>query len=84
VSCVCSNATHTAPVRTFVDHGRSGSDDAANAVCGVLRELSNYLGYDHRAWLERDSEGNVIDDVAAWQRLRTQFYLMSGGSYRLW
>jgi hypothetical protein len=29
-----------------VDHGRGGHDDYANAVCGVLRSLSNYLGYD--------------------------------------
>jgi hypothetical protein len=29
-----------------VDHGRAGHDDHANACCGVLRNLSNYLGYD--------------------------------------
>jgi hypothetical protein len=29
-----------------VDHGRSGSDDYCNSVAGVLRYLSNYLGYD--------------------------------------
>ena len=29
-----------------VDHGRGGHDDHANACCGVLRNLSNYLGYD--------------------------------------
>jgi hypothetical protein len=39
--------------RDSVDHGRSGSDDHANAVAGVLRELSNHLGYDHRNFLER-------------------------------
>lgn len=32
--------------RDTVDHGRSGTDDYANAVAGVLRYLSNYLGYD--------------------------------------
>jgi hypothetical protein len=29
-----------------VDHGRNGHDDHANAVCGVLRKMSNHLGYD--------------------------------------
>jgi hypothetical protein len=29
-----------------VDHPKNGSDDYANAVCGVLRRLSNHLGYD--------------------------------------
>ena len=32
--------------RDTVDHARGGHDDHANAVCGVLRNLSNYLGYD--------------------------------------
>jgi hypothetical protein len=29
-----------------VDHPRNGRDDHANAVCGVLRQLSNPLGFD--------------------------------------
>jgi len=33
--------------RDTVDHGRIGSDDFANSCCGVLRNLSNYLGYDY-------------------------------------
>jgi terminase large subunit-like protein len=28
-----------------IDHPKNGHDDYANAVCGVLRELSNYRGY---------------------------------------
>jgi hypothetical protein len=32
--------------RDTVDHGRHGHDDHANAVCGVLRKMSNHLGYD--------------------------------------
>ncbi len=31
-----------------IDHGRNGHDDYANAVCGVLRGLSNHLGYNSR------------------------------------
>ena len=29
-----------------MDQGRNGHDDHANAVCGVLRKMSNHLGYD--------------------------------------
>jgi hypothetical protein len=32
--------------RDTVDHPRNGHDDHANVVCGVIRELSNHLGYD--------------------------------------
>jgi hypothetical protein len=32
--------------RDTVDHGRNGHDDHANAVCGVLRKMSDHLGYD--------------------------------------
>ena len=32
--------------RDTVDHGRAGHDDYSNAVCGVLRRLSKYRGYD--------------------------------------
>jgi hypothetical protein len=31
-----------------IDHPRGGHDDYANAACGVLRGLSNHLGYDSR------------------------------------
>jgi len=33
--------------RDTVDHGRNGSDDFATSCCGVLRNLSNFLGYDY-------------------------------------
>ena len=32
--------------RDTVDHGRSGHDDHANVACGLLRKMSNHLGYD--------------------------------------
>ena len=31
--------------RDTVDHGKSGSDDYSNAVCGVLRDLGSQLSY---------------------------------------
>jgi hypothetical protein len=70
--------------RDTVDHGRSGSDDHANAVCGVLRELSDHLGYDVNGFLDRDEHGNVLSDVDQWRKLNTAIYLMSGGTQRLW
>jgi hypothetical protein len=49
-----------------VDHPRGGHDDFANAVCGVLRGLSNRLGYDrdYRAW----QPGFVDDDAGPAQQ----------------
>lgn len=64
-----------------VDHGRGSHDDHANVVCGVLRELSNYLGYNSRysEWIEGtgdDSDGRERD---AWQRLRLRAHLLANG-----
>jgi hypothetical protein len=70
--------------RDTIDHGKTGNDDYANACCGVLRELSNYLGYDHRAWLERDADGEIVNEVESWRRLRTWAYVASGGQTVLW
>jgi hypothetical protein len=68
--------------RDTVDHGRNGHDDHSNAVCGVLRDLSNHLGYDHRGFLDRDEHGNVIDDATAYRRMAQWAYLSSGGAMR--
>ncbi len=58
-----------------VDHPRGGHDDHANAVCGVLRNLSNYLGYDtSMRWVSGDrSSGD------AWYAWRLGNYLRSCG-----
>lgn len=49
-----------------VDHPRGGHDDHANAVCGVLRALSNYLGYDTSyKWLDTDTDVGRRDSGAA-------------------
>jgi hypothetical protein len=43
--------------RDTVDHPKNGSDDHSNAVCGVLRNLSNYLGYlPMEQWLGDENE----------------------------
>ena len=40
-----------------IDHPSGGHDDYANAVCGVLRGLSNHLGFDstYRGWNDDDA-----------------------------
>jgi hypothetical protein len=43
--------------RQSVDHPRNGRDDHANAVCGVLHQLSEALAYDTSyKWLTEDSD----------------------------
>jgi hypothetical protein len=70
--------------RDTVDHPRSGRDDHVNSACGVLRELSNHLGYDVHNFLDRDERGNILSDIDQWRKLNTAIYLMSGGTQRLW
>jgi hypothetical protein len=61
-----------------VDHPRNGRDDHANAVCGVLRQLSNPLGWDHTfSWVDGDRADPVGAD--AWQRMRLNAYLRMNG-----
>jgi hypothetical protein len=59
-----------------IDHPRGGHDDHANCVCGVLRNISNYLGYNqnYEQWV-----GNTD-----WLSMRNYFYVASGGQTRLW
>jgi hypothetical protein len=47
--------------RLSVDHGKGDHDDHANAVCGVLRGLSNHLGYDRS--LRAFQPGFVDEDL---------------------
>jgi hypothetical protein len=55
--------------RDSVDHPRNGRDDHANAVCGVLRSLSDGLSAynNYSAWV--GGTPSVPDDMAAWRRL---------------
>lgn len=57
--------------RESVDHPRGGHDDHCNAVCGVLRELSNSLGYDtSMKWVNGDDNADDPDGARAWRRTR--------------
>jgi hypothetical protein len=61
-----------------VDHPRNGRDDHANAVCGVLRQLSNPLGHDTSfSWVDSDRSDPVGRD--AWQRARLHAHLRANG-----
>jgi len=59
-----------------IDHPRGGHDDPANAVCGVLRNISHYLGYNH------DYEQWVGE--SDWLSVRNNLYVLLGGQIRLW
>jgi hypothetical protein len=45
--------------KDFVDHGRGGSDDHANCVCGVLALLAGRKKYDanYEGWSDVDVSG---------------------------
>jgi hypothetical protein len=61
-----------------VDHPRGGHDDHANAVCGVLRTLSNYLGFSLEAMLA-DGEDDEKANAESWQRFRLHQHLRRCG-----
>jgi hypothetical protein len=71
--------------RDSIDHPPSAHDDIANAVAGVAAINNRYGGFDTSyAWANGPNDTNDPDGTKAWQALRTQMYLMSGGAYRLW
>ena len=60
-----------------IDHAPHGHDDLANCVAGAAA-LSNFGGYDTSLrWVDDDDSG------AAWERLRLQAFINSGGRIRL-
>ena len=73
--------------RDTVDHGKSGSDDYANAVAGVLRDLSSQLSYLEaliRATAEEDEDPNseaarAARDQAYRNEFAARIFHLSGG-----
>jgi hypothetical protein len=65
-----------------VDHPRGAHDDYANACCGVLRALSNYLGFSLERMLD-DGEENTKprqqSDADAWHQFRLHQHLRANG-----
>ena len=64
--------------RDTISHPDRGHDDVANAVAGAAT-LSKFGGYDtSMSWVSDDD-----DSGAAWQRVRRQAFIDSGGRIRL-
>jgi Phage Terminase len=56
-----------------VDHPRGQHDDYANSVCGVLRTLSNHLGFDATFnWNDGTDDDDRYSEVALKRRQRIQ------------
>lgn len=68
--------------RESVDHPRGAHDDYANACCGVLRTLSNYLGFSIERMLD-DGEENTKDrqqsEADQWHQFRLHQYMRANG-----
>jgi hypothetical protein len=64
--------------KDVVDHPRGGHDDYANAACGALRKLSNYLGYD-QTYGGFNDDADDKDGREAWQALRFHQFLRANG-----
>jgi hypothetical protein len=65
-----------------VDHPRGQHDDHANSVCGVLRTLSNYLGFDLDRMLDdgdENTQARQASEADEWQRFRMGMYLRQNG-----
>jgi Phage Terminase len=65
-----------------VDHPRGQHDDYANAVCGVFRTLSNYLGFDLEKMLddgEENTQARQQSDADAWHQFRLHQYMRANG-----
>jgi hypothetical protein len=66
-----------------VDHPRGQHDDYSNAVCGVFRTLSNYLGFD-ASWNWVDGDENTkaahqASEADQWHRFRLHQYMRANG-----
>jgi hypothetical protein len=65
-----------------VDHPRGHHDDYANAVCGVFRTLSNYLGFDIDRMLDDGDENaktRQASEADQWHQFRMHQYLRANG-----
>lgn len=65
-----------------VDHPRGAHDDYANAACGVLRTLSNYLGFSLEKMLddgEENTEARQQSESESWHQFRLHQHLRANG-----
>jgi hypothetical protein len=65
-----------------VDHPRGQHDDYANSVCGVLRTLSNYLGFSLEKMLddgEENTKARQQSESESWHQFRLHQYMRANG-----
>lgn len=64
-----------------VTHPRNVHDDLANVVCGALRTLANYLGFNtnYHEWVDGVSADAVDDAATAWRKQRFNQHLANQG-----
>lgn len=70
--------------KDLVDHPRAQHDDYANACCGVLRTLSNYLGFSLERMLDDGAENTAErqrNELDEWHRFRLHSYLATNGAF---
>ena len=73
--CLLERHTHRSG-KDSVDHPRNGHDDFANVCCGVLRLLSNYLGYDLTLnYISDPDDGNDSNNSRAYAARQLNDYL---------
>lgn len=67
-----------------IDHPPGAHDDLANAIAGLAAINSQFGSFDTSyTWFNGRNE-NEEDPNEAWQRMRRNFYLESGGAIKLW
>lgn len=62
-----------------VTHPRNCHDDLANATCGCLRTLANYLGYDTSMQWVSGPDVDDPDGANSWHQMRLHAYLRACG-----
>jgi hypothetical protein len=65
-----------------VDHPRGAHDDYANSCCGVLRTLSNYLGFSLECMIddgEENTQARQQSEADSWRQFRLHQYLRANG-----
>jgi hypothetical protein len=68
--------------RESVDHPRGAHDDYANACCGVLRTLSNYLGFSIETMLddgEEATQARQLSEADQWHQFRLHQFMRANG-----
>jgi hypothetical protein len=66
-----------------VDHGRAGSDDYANAVCGALALLADKPKFD-ASYEWAGPPLTTSEQMAMWRRARLHAYCLSRGTFVPW